>query len=115
MFRASIPGTLKVLFDMLPTEALRSTPVGILTVAAAPEHFLSAERHLRDILSWFGALTAPNSGFFVDGVLADPEVAPEVVADLGELADQLTVLAENLGGRHFGPDPLSVRRQGKRP
>ncbi|MFC5994572.1 NADPH-dependent FMN reductase [Pseudonocardia hispaniensis] len=109
VFRGSITGTLKLLIDMLPNEALRSKPVGILTVAAAPHHFLSAERHLRDILSWFGALTAPNSAFFVDRVFGAAEVDAEALADLREFADQLVVLAENLSGRHFGPDPLTVR------
>lgn len=109
VFRGSITGTLKLLFDMLPNEALRSKPVGILTVAAAPHHFLSAERHLRDILSWFGALTAPNSAFFVDRTFADETVAEEVVGELREFADQVVVLAERLRGQHFGPDPLTVR------
>ncbi|GEL20692.1 NADPH-dependent FMN reductase [Pseudonocardia asaccharolytica] len=114
VFRGSITGTLKILIDMLPNEALRSKPVGILTVAAAPHHFLSAERHLRDILSWFGALPTPNSAFFVDRVFGDAEVDAEAVTDLREFADQLVVLAERLDGRHFGPDPLTVRFTRKR-
>lgn len=109
VYRGSLTGTVKLLIDMLPNEALRSKPVGILTVAAAPHHFLSAERHLRDILGWFGALTAPNSAFFVDQVFREGEVAPEVVAGLREFADQVVVLAESLHGRRFGPDPLTVR------
>ncbi|WP_051163418.1 NADPH-dependent FMN reductase [Nocardia brevicatena] len=70
VFRGSFTGTVKILLDALPNEALRSKPVGILTLAAAPHHFLSAERHLRDVLAWFGALTAPNGAFFVDRTFA---------------------------------------------
>ncbi|SDQ70069.1 NADPH-dependent FMN reductase [Thermostaphylospora chromogena] len=113
VFRGSITGTLKLLIDMLPVEALRSKPVAILTVAAAPHHFLSAERHLRDVLSWFGALTAPNSAFFVDRVFAADTVDDEVRHELHELADQVVVLAERLSGRSFGPDPLTVRYRKK--
>ncbi|MEV6119078.1 NAD(P)H-dependent oxidoreductase [Streptomyces sp. NPDC052077] len=109
VYRGSITGTLKLLIDMLPNEALRSKPTGVLTVAAAPQHFLSAERHLRDILAWFGALTAPNSAFFVDTTFRTPDVDPAVLAELAEFADQLVTLAESLGGRGFGPDPLTVR------
>lgn len=109
VFRGSIPGTLKLLIDMLPNEALRSKPVGILTVAAAPQHFLSAERHLRDILGWFGALTAPNSAFFVDQVFGGDEVAADALAELREFGDQVVVLAERTSGQAFGPDPLTVR------
>ncbi|MGC5362921.1 NADPH-dependent FMN reductase [Streptomyces sp. DT24] len=109
VYRGSITGTLKILIDMLPNESLRSKPVGILTVAAAPHHFLSAERHLRDILGWFGAVTAPNSAFFVDSAFRTDEVDAEVLAALGEFADQVVTLSECLGGRRFGPDPLTVR------
>ncbi|WP_327048463.1 NAD(P)H-dependent oxidoreductase [Microbispora sp. NBC_01189] len=109
VFRASITGTLKLLIDMLPVEALRSKPVAILTVAAAPHHYLSAERHLRDVLSWFGALTAPNSAFFVDRAFADHEVAADVLDELHELGEAAVVLAERLAGQTFGPAPLTVR------
>ncbi|QBJ96971.1 NADPH-dependent oxidoreductase [Rhodococcus sp. ABRD24] len=109
VFRGSLSGTLKLLLDTLPGEALRSKPVGVLTVAAAPHHFLSAERHLRDILAWFGALTVPNSAFFVDRAFATDEVSDDVRCDLGEFTEQLTVLTERLSGHRFGPDPLHVR------
>lgn len=109
VFRGSIPGTLKLLLDMLPNSALRSKPVGIFTVAAAPHHFLSAERHLRDILSWFGALTTPNSVFFVDRRLAEGEVDKEVYSDISEFTDQVIYLAEKTTGASFGPGPLHVK------
>lgn len=109
VFRGSFTGTMKLLIDALPNEALRNKPVGILTVAAAPHHFLSAERHLRDVLAWFGALTAPNGAFFVDRTFASDDVPAEARADLREFVEQVTVLAERLPGHHFGPDPLHVR------
>lgn len=109
VYRGSITGTLKLLIDMLPNEALRSKPVGVLTIAAASQHFLSAERHLCDILAWFGALIAPNSAFFVDTAFRTDEVDAEVLAELGEFADQVVALTESLGGKRFGPDPLTVR------
>jgi FMN reductase len=113
VYRGSITGTLKLLIDMLPVEALRSKPVGILTVAAAPHHFLSAERHLRDVLSWFGALGAPNAAFFVDQEFRSDEVSAEVLGELEEFTAQLVTLAERLEGRAFGPDPLTVKYQRK--
>lgn len=114
VFRGSLPGTLKLLIDMLPNSALRSKPVGIFTVAAAPHHFLSAERHLRDILSWFGALTAPNSLFFVDRRLAEGQDDEEVHMDLHEFTDQVIGLAENMRGVDFGPAPLHVKMTSQR-
>lgn len=109
VFRGSLPGTLKLLIDTLPVEALRSTPVALLTVAAAPEHALASERHLRDILAWFGALVAPNSSFFRESTLKGEELAPEVTSELAELADQVVALADHTRGLRLGPAPLAAR------
>lgn len=109
VFRGSLTGTLKILLDLLSVEDLRSKPVGIVTMGAAPQHFLSAERHMRDILSWFGALVAPNSLFFVDHDferrLGDSDLEEEVA----EFVDQIQMLYDNLSKAHFGPDPLTLR------
>ncbi len=110
VFRASFPATLKQLFDQLPVEALRSRPVALLTVAAAPEHALAAERHLRDVLAWFGALTAPNALFLVDRLLAGPELDEQVRADLAALAEQVVALSALPQADRLGPAPLAARR-----
>lgn len=110
VFRASFPATLKQLLDQLPVEAFGSRPVAILTVAAAPEHALGAERHLRDVLAWFGALTAPHPLFLRDRLLAGPELDAEVRADLGALVDQVVSLAVLPEGIRLGPAPLAARR-----
>lgn len=109
VFRGSFPWPLKKLIDMLPNAALRSKPVGIFTVAAAPHHFLSAERHLRDVMAWFGALTTPNSFFAVDKHFASEEIEKEIVDDAHEFTEQLVNLAERNAGLQFGPDPLHVK------
>lgn len=109
VFRAAPPGTLKLLIDTLPVEALRSTPVGLVTVAAAPEHALASERHLRDMLTWFGALQAPNASFFPDSALRSDPLGSEVSDELAELTDQVIALAERIEGVHLGPAPLAAR------
>ncbi|MCR1782423.1 NAD(P)H-dependent oxidoreductase [Nocardioides carbamazepini] len=110
VFRASFPATLKLLFDALGVEAFGTRPVAILTVAAAPEHALGAERHLRDVLAWFGALTAPSPLFLPDRLLAGPDLDAEVRADLAALVDQVVALAGLPRGDRLGPAPLAARR-----
>ncbi len=110
VFRASMSSTLKMLLDQLPVEALRSKPVGVCSVAAAAEHALGAEQHVRDVLAWFGALTVPNAAFFVDRILASENIEAGVVTELGEFVDQVTTLAESLNGFQFGPAPLAARK-----
>ena len=55
------PGVLKTLLDPAPVSALRGKPVGLVVVAASDHHYLGVDRHLRDVLSWFGALALPVS------------------------------------------------------
>lgn len=109
VFRGTLTGTMKTLFDLLSVEHLRNKPVGIVTMAAAPHHFLSAERHIRDILSWFGALVAPNSLFFVDNDFSRNIHTEEVQLDIKQFSEQLTTLHKKLGREEFGPTPLTIK------
>ena len=61
VYRASIPGVLKNLIDHLSVESLRDKPVALIVVGARPHHYLGVDRHMRDILAWFGALALPTS------------------------------------------------------
>ena len=112
VYRASFTGALKNLIDHLPVEALIGKPCGIVAMGATAHHFLGVEWHLRDVLTWFGAMVAPtgvylSSADFVDGALAD-----RARADLAALADALLRLrAISTGaGKPLGPLPLAARR-----
>ena len=112
VYRASFTGALKNLIDHLPVEALIGKPCGIVAMGATAHHFLGVEWHLRDVLTWFGAMVPPtgvylSSADFVDGALAD-----RARADLATLADALLRLrAISTGaGKPLGPLPLAARR-----
>lgn len=73
VYRGSLTGSLKNLFDLLPVPALQGKVVGLVAMGASDHHYLGAERHLRDVLAFFGALPLPvavylNGGDFTDGV-----------------------------------------------
>lgn len=110
VFRGSMSAAVKLLLDSLPVGSLRSKPVGIFSIAAAAEHALGAERPLRDVLAWFGALTAPNPAFFVDKFFATSDVNEQVIVEIGEFVEQLVTLSEGLDGTQFGPAPLAARK-----
>jgi FMN reductase len=112
VYRASFTGALKNLIDHLPVEALMGKPCGIVAMGATTHHFLGVEWHLRDVLTWFGALVPPtgvylSSADFVEGNLID-----RASADLAALADALIKLrAISTGaGKPLGPLPLAARR-----
>jgi FMN reductase len=72
IYRGSLTGSLKNLLDLTPVPALQGKAVGIVAMGASDHHYLGAERHIRDILAFFGAIPMPvaaylNGGDFEDG------------------------------------------------
>lgn len=109
VYRASIPGVLKNLLDLVPVEALQDKPVGILAMGASAHHFLGVDRHLRDILSWFGALVAPTSVYLTGADFVDGWPTDAARTELDALVGTVVTLAERLGGAPMGPAPLASR------
>jgi FMN reductase len=110
VYRGSLTGALKNLLDHVPVAALRDTPVAIVSMGASDHHFLGADRHLRDILAFFGALVAPNAAYLTSKDFTDG--APSAVAEarMDELLDSVMLLATTVGGRPLGPPPLGAGR-----
>ncbi len=112
VYRASFTGALKNLLDQLPVEALMGKPCGIVAMGATSHHFLGVDWHLRDVLTWFGALVAPTSVYLSSADFADGEPTEEVRRQLGELARTVLRLraVAAAGGEPLGPAPLAARR-----
>jgi FMN reductase len=106
VYRASIPGALKWLIDELPVDSLKFKPVGIAAMGGSPHHYLAVDRHLRDILAWFGALVAPTS-VYATGKSFDDNGAPnqELVSELRLLVDGVLDLASR---PLIAPEPLAA-------
>lgn len=112
VYRASFTGALKNLLDHLPVEALMGKPAGIVAMGATAHHYLGVDRHLRDVLAWFGALVAPTSVYLVSADFVDGEPSERAVADLRQLIGTVLRLG-SLGpdtGQPLGPTPLAARR-----
>lgn len=63
VFQASIPGTLKNVFDLLPVNAFRDKTVSMIVTAGSAKHFLIAENQLKPILSYMKATIVPTYVF----------------------------------------------------
>lgn len=108
VYRGSMTGTLKNLIDHVPTEALRGKPVAIVAMGASDHHYLGAERHLRDVLSFFGALVCPTAAYLTSRDFEDGAVADRAARELDELLSSALALA-GAGLGPLGPDPLGAR------
>lgn len=60
IFQASIPASLKNIFDLLPQNALEQKTVSIFVTSGSDKHFLAAEQQLKPILSYMKANVVPN-------------------------------------------------------
>ena len=105
-YRGSLTGALKNLLDHLPVPALRDTPTAIAAIGASDHHFLGADRHLRDILTFFGAATTPTSLYLTSRDFTDGVPSPDALIRTGELLDTVLHYATALGGGPFGPPPI---------
>jgi FMN reductase len=110
VYRGSLTGALKNLLDHVPVPALRDTPVGIVAMGASDHHFLGVERHLRDILAFFGALSAPTAAYLNARDFADGRPTDDALVRLDALIDTVALLADRLGGEPLGPPPLGAGR-----
>lgn len=98
VYRGSFTGTLKNLLDHVPVDALEGKPVGIVAMGASLHHFLGADRHLRDVLAFFGALAAPVGVYLSSADFVDGAPSPDAAATLDALlADTLALVPAGAG------------------
>jgi len=112
VYRASFTGALKNLLDHLPVEALMGKPCGIVAMGATAHHFLGVEWHLRDVLTWFGAIVPPTGVYLSSADFSDGNLVDHASADLAALADALIKLRTiaPISGKPLGPLPFAARR-----
>jgi FMN reductase len=112
VYRGSFTGALKNLLDHLPIESLAAKPVGIVAMGATQHHFLGVDWHLRDVLTWFGAVLVPTSVYLVSADFVNGQPTDSAKEDLKDLANAVIKLKEvsPRPGSFLGPRPLAIRR-----
>lgn len=94
-FQASIPGTLKNIFDLLPPKAFFRKTVSLIVTAGSAKHYLMAETQLKPILTYMKANLLPNYVFIEDLDFAGPTIVnDDVLFRLDTLVEDTFVLAE---------------------
>jgi FMN reductase len=105
-YRGSLTGALKNLLDHVPVPALRGKPTAIAAIGASDHHFLGADRHLRDILTFFGTATTPTSLYLTSRDFTDGIPSPGALIRAGELLDTVLHYATALSDEPLGPPPI---------
>lgn len=95
IFQASIPASLKNIFDLLPQNALQFKTVSILITAGSEKHFLIPEMQLKPILSYMKANIVPNYVFLLDTELIGNDItSDDVHFRIDTLIEDTIILAE---------------------
>ncbi|MFD2657984.1 NADPH-dependent FMN reductase [Gracilibacillus thailandensis] len=66
IFQASIPGTLKNIFDLLPTSALEGKVASMIVTAGSQRHYLIPEQQLKPILGYMKAQVVQSYVYIED-------------------------------------------------
>ncbi|MGA8354258.1 MAG: NAD(P)H-dependent oxidoreductase [Solirubrobacteraceae bacterium] len=112
VYRGSLTGALKNLLDHVPVQALRQKPTAIVAMGASTHHFLGAERHLRDVLAFFGAALTPTAAYLSSSDFLDGQPTDGAAVQLDELIAGLAAMASALAREPdiaLGPAPLAAR------
>ncbi|GIO25888.1 NADPH-dependent FMN reductase [Ornithinibacillus bavariensis] len=95
VFQASIPATLKNIFDLLPERAFMDKVVGIIITAGSAKHYLVAEQQLKPILSYMKANLVQSYVFIEDQDFYRKEITnDDVLFRLERLVDDLILLVK---------------------
>lgn len=95
IFQASIPASLKNVFDLLPINALQFKTVGMVVTAGSEKHFMIPEIQLKPILSYMKANIVPNYVFLLDTeIIGDEITSDDFHFRIDTLIEDTMVLAE---------------------
>jgi FMN reductase len=95
VFQASIPATLKNIFDLLPVNAFRDKVVSMLVTAGSPKHYLVAEQQLKPILSYMKAQIVQTYVFIEEKDFHRKEITnDDVLFRIDRLIEDTIVLSE---------------------
>ncbi|RSL31900.1 NAD(P)H-dependent oxidoreductase [Salibacterium salarium] len=97
IFQASIPATLKNIFDLLPVDALRDKVVSMLVTAGSSKHYLIPEQQLKPILGYMKAQIVQTYVFIEEESFYRKEITDDdVLFRIDRLVEDTVVLTETL-------------------
>lgn len=95
VFQASIPATLKNVFDLLPVNAFRDKVVSMLVTAGSAKHYLVAELQLKPILAYMKAQMVQTFVFIEEESFYRKEITDDdALFRIDRLVEDTVVLTE---------------------
>ncbi|OLS40768.1 NADPH-dependent FMN reductase [Bacillus sp. MRMR6] len=95
IFQASIPATLKNIFDLLPVNAFRDKVVSILVTAGSSKHYLVPEQQLKPIIGYMKAQIVQSYVFIEEKDFHRKEIInDDVIFRINRLVEDTIALTE---------------------
>lgn len=95
IFQASIPATLKNIFDLLPEKAFQDKVVSMLVTPGSPKHYLIPEQQLKPILSYMKAQVVQSYVFIEEKDFYRKEIVnDDIIFRIQRLVEDTAVLTE---------------------
>ncbi|GAB3043821.1 NADPH-dependent FMN reductase [Virgibacillus ainsalahensis] len=95
IFQASIPATLKNIFDLIPANAFQDKVVSMLVTAGSSKHYLIAEQQLKPILGYMKAQVVQTYVFMEEKDFYRKEITnDDVLFRINRLVEDTVVLTE---------------------
>lgn len=90
VFRGSIPGLFKHLFDLIDMDALTGKPVLLAATGGSARHGLVIDHQLRTLFGFFHALGLPAGVYATSGEILDGKIVSETLTARIELVASLS-------------------------
>lgn len=94
IFRASLTGALKNLFDLVPDDVFRNKVMGLVANGGTYQHYLVVENQVKPIAGYFRCYTAPSVVYLHGGHFNEAnEISdPQILKRLDDLAKELVMM-----------------------
>jgi len=112
VYRGSIPGSLKNIFDIIPNDSLKGKVVGFIATGGTYHHFLAIEHQLKPLAGYFKAHVVPGNVYAHNEHFHNKQLIDEGIKErLKELSDSLIELSKSINKSASGPEhPLIPRK-----
>lgn len=96
IYQASLPGSLKNLFDLFPVDLIRNKPVGVVTTSGSNNHYLVPQYQLIPILDYLKADVINKYVFISQSDFGNNEIVnDEIIMRLEILSSELEKRTKN--------------------
>lgn len=98
IFRASLTGALKNLFDLVPDDVFRNKVMGLVANGGTYQHYLVVENQVKPIAGYFRCYTAPSVVYLHGGHFnaANEIMDPAMLKRLDGLAEEIVMMQSGI-------------------